>query len=56
MELEALLNDPEFHSNRFPEVADTLKQLEEKKAHAAALYARWEALEALDQASQAPTP
>ncbi len=54
-ELEALLNDPEFHSTRFQEVASTLQQLEEKKARTAALYTRWEVLEALEQASQTPT-
>jgi ATP-binding cassette subfamily F protein uup len=46
-ELEALINDPDFHANRFAELPETLTKLEAAKAEAARLYARWEELEAL---------
>jgi ATP-binding cassette subfamily F protein uup len=46
-ELEALINDPDFHSTRFAELPETLTKLEAAKAEAARLYARWEELEAL---------
>ena len=50
-ELETTLNDPDFHINRFQEVPALLESLEKAKADCAALYTRWEALEAI--ASQA---
>ncbi|HEY8960638.1 MAG TPA: ABC-F family ATP-binding cassette domain-containing protein [Luteolibacter sp.] len=46
-ELEALINDPDFHANRFAELPETLTKLEAAKAETARLYARWEELEAL---------
>jgi ATP-binding cassette subfamily F protein uup len=46
-ELEALINDPDFHANRFAELPATLAKLEAAKAETARLYARWEELEAL---------
>jgi ATP-binding cassette subfamily F protein uup len=46
-ELEALINDPDFHANRFAELPETLGKLEAAKAEAARLYSRWEELEAL---------
>lgn len=50
-ELEATLNDPDFHINRFQEIPALLESLEKAKADCAALYTRWETLEAI--ASQA---
>jgi len=44
---EELLNDPEFQLNRYEEIPATLKKLEAAKAETAALYSRWEHLEAL---------
>lgn len=46
-ELEALINDPDFHANRFAELPETLTKLEAAKAESTRLYARWEELEAL---------
>jgi len=46
-EIEALLNDPEFHSTRFHEAASVMESLEKARATAAALYQRWEELEAI---------
>lgn len=46
-ELEAMLNDPDFHINRFQEVPALLESLEKAKADCAALYTRWETLEAV---------
>lgn len=48
-ELEATLNDPDFHINRFQEIPTLLESLEKAKADCAALYTRWEALEAIAQ-------
>jgi ATP-binding cassette subfamily F protein uup len=50
-EIEALLNDPEFHSTRFQEVAAVMESLEKARAQCAALYSRWEQLEALAAAA-----
>ncbi|PAW61126.1 MAG: ABC transporter ATP-binding protein [Verrucomicrobiia bacterium Tous-C3TDCM] len=50
-ELEATLNDPDFHINRFQEIPALLESIEKAKADCAALYTRWETLEAI--ASQA---
>ena len=46
-ELEALLNDPAFHSNHFTEVPATLARLAAAKERVATLYARWQELESL---------
>ena len=46
-ELEALINDPDFHATRFTELPETLAKLDAAKAEIARLYARWEELEAL---------
>jgi ATP-binding cassette subfamily F protein uup len=43
--LEALLNDPEFHSTRFHEADSVMESLEKAREAAAALYQRWEDLE-----------
>ncbi len=48
-ELEATLNDPDFHINRFQEIPALLESLEKAKADCAALYTRWETLEAISQ-------
>jgi ATP-binding cassette subfamily F protein uup len=48
-ELEATLNDPDFHFNRFQEIPALLESLEKAKADCAALYTRWETLEAIAQ-------
>lgn len=48
-ELEATLNDPDFHINRFQEIPALLESLEKAKADCAALYTRWETLEAIAQ-------
>lgn len=48
-ELEATLNDPDFHINRFQEIPALLESLEKAKAGCAALYTRWETLEAIAQ-------
>jgi ATP-binding cassette subfamily F protein uup len=45
--LETLLNEPEFQLKRYEEIPATLEKLEAAKAKAAALYSRWEKLEAL---------
>ncbi len=50
-ELEATLSDPDFHINRFQEIPALLESIEKAKADCAALYTRWETLEAI--ASQA---
>jgi ATP-binding cassette subfamily F protein uup len=46
-EIEALLGDPEFHANRFAEVATTVARLDTAKEAVAKLYLRWEELESL---------
>ncbi|HEY8933353.1 MAG TPA: ATP-binding cassette domain-containing protein, partial [Rariglobus sp.] len=46
-ELEALINDPDFHATRFAELPETLAKLDAAKSETARLYARWEELEAL---------
>jgi ATP-binding cassette subfamily F protein uup len=48
-ELEATLNDPDFHINRFQEIPALLESLEKAKADCAAFYTRWETLEAIAQ-------
>jgi ATP-binding cassette subfamily F protein uup len=48
-ELEATLNDPDFHFNRFQEIPALLESLEKAKADCAAFYTRWETLEAIAQ-------
>jgi ABC transport system ATP-binding/permease protein len=48
-ELEALLNDPEFHSTRFNEAASVMESLEKARAEVAVLYERWEHLETIGQ-------
>lgn len=46
-DLEALLHDPDFHVTRFAEVPAKLEELATAKAKVAALYTRWEKLEAI---------
>ena len=43
-DLEALLNDPTFHSTRAAEAPLMLARLEEAKLETERLYARWEEL------------
>jgi ATP-binding cassette subfamily F protein uup len=50
-ELEALLNCPDFQTTRFQEVAGVMESLEKSRAACAALYTRWEELEAIAAAS-----
>ncbi len=50
-ELEATLSNPDFHISRFQEIPALLESIEKAKADCAALYTRWETLEAI--ASQA---
>jgi ATP-binding cassette subfamily F protein uup len=45
--LEAQLNDPEFQAKNFNEIPALVEKLEAAKAKAAAVYARWEELEAV---------
>ena len=45
--IESKLNDPDFQANHFSEVPQVAADLETAKQAAAALYSRWEALEAL---------
>lgn len=51
VKIEAMLNDPEFHSTRFQEAPAVMESLEKARAHCATLYSRWEALEALATAA-----
>jgi len=41
------LDDPEFYITRSQEATHLVEQIEKEKAIVAALYARWEELEAL---------
>jgi hypothetical protein len=41
------MKDPDFHTNRCPDLPETLTKLDAAKAETARLYARWEELEAL---------
>ncbi|HSJ02150.1 MAG TPA: ATP-binding cassette domain-containing protein [Verrucomicrobium sp.] len=50
-ELDATLNDPAFFVTRSLEAPKLLKELEQKKAEILRLYARWEELEEVRQAS-----
>lgn len=43
-ELEALLNDPDFHVNRSAEAPGMILKLEEQRREIHRLYARWEEL------------
>jgi ATP-binding cassette subfamily F protein uup len=45
--IETKLNDPDFQTNHFDEAPKVVAELEAAKQAAAALYSRWEALEAL---------
>ena len=45
--LESQLNDPEFQAENFNDIPGLVKKLEAAKSKTAALYARWEELEAL---------
>jgi ATP-binding cassette subfamily F protein uup len=51
-ELEAMLNCPDFQTTRFQEVASVMESLEKSRAACAALYTRWEELEAINAAAQ----
>ncbi|MEP4076573.1 ABC-F family ATP-binding cassette domain-containing protein [Haloferula sp.] len=45
--IELKLNDPDFQANHFSEVPQVVAELEKAKQTTAAIYARWEELEAL---------
>ena len=45
--IEAKLNDPDFQTNHFNEIPQLVAELETAKQAAAAIYSRWEELEAL---------
>ncbi|MGB8352367.1 MAG: ABC-F family ATP-binding cassette domain-containing protein [Chthoniobacteraceae bacterium] len=51
-ELNTLLNNPEFFVTRAKEAPGLIAELEEKKIKVAKLYARWEELDAIDQAGR----
>ena len=47
--LEAMLNDADFHATRFAEAPAVMAALEAARARIAALYLRWEELEAIPE-------
>ncbi|MBX3740980.1 MAG: ABC-F family ATP-binding cassette domain-containing protein [Akkermansiaceae bacterium] len=49
--LEAQLNDPEFQAKNFNDIPALVEKLDAAKAKAAAVYARWEELEAVAAAN-----
>ena len=48
-ELEATLNDPEFHATRSREARGLIVELEAAKAQVARLYARWHELDEVEK-------
>jgi ATP-binding cassette subfamily F protein uup len=50
--LESLFADPEFHSKHGVKTIELTNELETAKKHVAALYARWEELEAIRSANE----
>ena len=50
--IEATLNDPNFYQENAERAAEVTAKLEAKRAEVAALYTRWELLEAKKEASQ----
>ena len=52
--IEGLFADPEFHSRHGSRTNELASELEAAKKHTAALYARWEELEAIRAASEKP--
>ncbi|MDP6306561.1 MAG: ABC-F family ATP-binding cassette domain-containing protein [Verrucomicrobiota bacterium] len=50
--LESLFADPEFHSKHGVKTIELTNELETAKKHVAALYARWEELEAIRAANE----
>jgi ATP-binding cassette subfamily F protein uup len=51
-ELDTLLNHPQFYVTRSHEAAGFIKEMEDAKAEATRLYARWEELEAIKAAAE----
>ena len=54
--IEGLFADPEFFRKHAPQVNQLTHELDAAKANVPKLYARWEALEAIKSASEAPVP
>ena len=52
--IESLFADPEFHSKHGAKTIELTSELETAKKHGAALYARWEELEAIRAANEKP--
>ena len=52
--IESLFADPEFHSKHGGKTIELTNELETAKKHGAALYARWEELEAIRAANEKP--
>ncbi len=52
--IENLFADPEFHSKHGGKTIELTNELETAKKHGAALYARWEELEAIRAANEKP--
>ena len=52
--IEGLFADPEFHSRHGSRTSELASELEAAKKQTAALYARWEELEAIRAASEKP--
>jgi ATP-binding cassette subfamily F protein uup len=50
--IESLFADPEFHSKHGAKTIELTSELETAKKQGAALYARWEELEALRAANE----
>ena len=54
--IESLFADPEFFRKNAAQVNQLTHELEAAKANVPKLYARWEELEAIKSASEAPAP
>ena len=52
--IESLFADPEFHSKHGANTIELTSELETAKKQGAALYARWEELEAIRAANEKP--
>ncbi|RYD42008.1 MAG: ABC transporter ATP-binding protein, partial [Verrucomicrobiaceae bacterium] len=51
-ELETKLNDPDFQAKNYEEIPAMVEKLDAAKARTAALYVRWEELEAIREAAE----
>ena len=52
-ELEAMLNDPDFHATRSREARDLVAQMEQGRAAVEKLYARWQELDQIGKKTPA---